>query len=117
VTSHRACACRLELTANSHFSGIPVNTSRSSVHVPTNVFDGEPKVINAIDWSKKLDDTFKVSVKKYILRSKSLSNKKMLVKNGLHVKNLALERDQVFLNANFCTLNSFQGNAVSMCKL
>ena len=52
---------RLELTANSHFSGIPVNTSRSSVHVPTNVFDGEPKVINAIDWSKKLDDTFRVS--------------------------------------------------------
>ena len=48
-------------TTNSHFSGIPVNTSRSSVHVPTNVFDGEPKVINAIDWSKKLDDTFRVS--------------------------------------------------------
>jgi hypothetical protein len=71
VTSLRACACRLELTANSHFSGIPVNTSRSSVHVPTNVFDGEPKVINAIDWSKKLDDTFKVNVrKKYIVISK-----------------------------------------------
>lgn len=51
---------RLVLEANTHFSGIPVNTSRSSVHVPTNVFDGEPKVINAIDWSKKLDDTFKV---------------------------------------------------------
>ena len=46
------------LEANSHFSGIPVNTSSSSVHVPTNVFDGEPKVINAIDWSKKLDVTF-----------------------------------------------------------
>jgi len=50
---------RLMLSANPHFSGIPVNTSRSSVHVPTNVFDGEPKVINAIDWSKKLDDTFR----------------------------------------------------------
>ena len=50
---------RLNLNANPHFSGIPVNTSRSSVHVPTNVFDGEPKVINAIDWSKKLDDTFR----------------------------------------------------------
>ena len=35
---------RLMLSANPHFSGIPVNTSRSSVHVPTNVFDGEPKV-------------------------------------------------------------------------
>jgi len=50
---------RMSLTANKHFSGIPVNTSYSSVHVPTNVFDGEPKVINAIDWSRKLDDTFK----------------------------------------------------------
>lgn len=50
---------RMSLTANKHFSGIPVNTSFSSVHVPTNVFDGEPKVINAIDWSRKLDDTFK----------------------------------------------------------
>ena len=47
------------LTANKHFSGIPVNTTFSSVHVPTNVFDGEPKVINAIDWTRKLDDTFK----------------------------------------------------------
>jgi voltage-dependent calcium channel alpha-2/delta-3 len=50
---------RMVLTANKHFSGIPVNISYSSVHVPTNVYDGEPKVINAIDWSKKLDDTFK----------------------------------------------------------
>ena len=48
-------------TVAARLSGIPVNTSRSSVHVPTNVFDGEPKVINAIDWSKKLDDTFRVS--------------------------------------------------------
>merc|ERR1719342_1636817 len=50
---------RMVLTANKHFSGIPVNISYSSVHVPTNVYDGEAKVINAIDWSKKLDDTFK----------------------------------------------------------
>jgi voltage-dependent calcium channel alpha-2/delta-3 len=28
------------LTPNSHFYNIPVNTSVSSVHVPTNVFDG-----------------------------------------------------------------------------
>merc|ERR1719342_1098299 len=50
---------RMVLTANKHFSGIPVNISYSSVHVPTNVYDGEAKVINAIDWSRKLDDTFK----------------------------------------------------------
>jgi len=50
---------RMQLTANKHFSGIPVNTSFSSVHVPTNVYDGDPKVINAIEWSKLLDDTFR----------------------------------------------------------
>jgi hypothetical protein len=30
----------MALTPNSHFYNIPVNTSFSSVHVPTNVFDG-----------------------------------------------------------------------------
>merc|ERR1719412_2774650 len=50
---------RMVPKANKHFSGIPVNTSHSTVHVPTNVFDGEPKVINAIDWSRKLDEIFK----------------------------------------------------------
>ena len=43
---------------NKYFSGIPVNTNESSVHVPTNVFDGDPKVVNAIDWSKGLDHVF-----------------------------------------------------------
>merc|ERR1712079_538948 len=55
---------RMVLTANNHFDGIPVNTSFSTVHVPTNVFDGEPKVINAIDWSRKLDETFKDNYEK-----------------------------------------------------
>ena len=31
---------RLKLEANKHFSGIPVNSNCSSVHVPTNVYDG-----------------------------------------------------------------------------
>ncbi len=31
---------RLVLESNAHFSGIPVNVSRSVVHVPTNVYDG-----------------------------------------------------------------------------
>merc|ERR1719228_168564 len=57
--SERLNDSRMVLTANKDFSSIPVNISFSSVHVPTNVFDGEPKVINAIDWSRKLDDTFK----------------------------------------------------------
>merc|ERR1719270_1923643 len=50
---------RMVLTPNKHFSGIPVNTTYSTVHVPTNVFDGEAKVINSIDWSRKLDEIFK----------------------------------------------------------
>ena len=37
---------RLALEANRHFSGIPVNTSYSSVHVPTNVYDGGIKLIS-----------------------------------------------------------------------
>lgn len=31
---------RIILEANKHFSGIPVNSNYSSVHVPTNVYDG-----------------------------------------------------------------------------
>ena len=31
---------RIKLEANKHFSGIPVNVNASSVHVPTNVYDG-----------------------------------------------------------------------------
>ena len=49
---------RMVLTANKHFSGIPVNTSETSVHVPTSVNDAEPRVINAIDWSSRLTDIF-----------------------------------------------------------
>ena len=49
---------RLYLEENKHFSGIPVNTSMSTVHVPTNVFDGDPKVVNAIKWSRGLDRVF-----------------------------------------------------------
>ena len=41
-----------------------VNLSHSSVHVPTDVFDGEEAVINAIDWSRKLEDTFQDNYKR-----------------------------------------------------
>merc|ERR550532_1490251 len=53
------CYPQMVVTANEHFSGTPINLSHSSVHVPTDVFDGEEAVINAIDWSRKLEDTFK----------------------------------------------------------
>ena len=56
---YRVGYSRMILTPNKHFSGIPVNTTYSTVHVPTNVFDGESKVINSIDWSRKLDEIFK----------------------------------------------------------
>ena len=48
------------LTANKHFSGAPVNLSYSSLHGgPTNASDEELEVINAVDWSGKLENTFK----------------------------------------------------------
>ena len=38
---------------------LSVNTSFSTVHIPTTVDNSDPDVINAIDWSRKLEDTFK----------------------------------------------------------
>ncbi|XP_032665097.1 voltage-dependent calcium channel subunit alpha-2/delta-3 isoform X2 [Odontomachus brunneus] len=49
----------MELTADSHFYNIPVNTSYSSVHIPTNVFDHAPKVREDIMRSESLDDIFR----------------------------------------------------------
>nr|XP_045625506.1 voltage-dependent calcium channel subunit alpha-2/delta-3-like isoform X3 [Procambarus clarkii] len=50
---------KLLLTENSHFDNIAVNENYSTVHVPTNVYDKAPDVINAIRWSGRLDRTFK----------------------------------------------------------
>ena len=36
---------RIKLESNKHFSGIPVNANYSSVHVPTNVYDGGKLII------------------------------------------------------------------------
>ena len=47
----------LQVTANEHFSGTSVNLTHSSVHVPTDVFDGEESVINAIYWSRLVEHT------------------------------------------------------------
>ncbi|XP_046388062.1 voltage-dependent calcium channel subunit alpha-2/delta-3 isoform X1 [Ischnura elegans] len=46
------------LKPSRHFQGTPVNTSYSSVHVPTNVYDKAPDVIKAIKWSEDLDPVF-----------------------------------------------------------
>lgn len=53
----------MELTSDSHFYNIPVNTNYSSVHVPTNVWDLSPAVIEAIDWSEALDGIFRQNYK------------------------------------------------------
>ncbi|GFQ67871.1 hypothetical protein TNCT_305321 [Trichonephila clavata] len=44
----------LELRPHRNFANAPVNFNRSSVHVPTNVYDQDPKVLNAIKWSEYL---------------------------------------------------------------
>ncbi|XP_015587853.1 voltage-dependent calcium channel subunit alpha-2/delta-3 isoform X2 [Cephus cinctus] len=49
----------ITLTPDSHFYNIPVNTSFSSVHVPTNIYDRIPEVKKAIRWSEALDDVFR----------------------------------------------------------
>ena len=47
------------LEPDTHFNNIAVNTSFSSVHVPTNVFDKLSRVSEAIRWSKQMDRIFK----------------------------------------------------------
>ncbi|XP_059474335.1 voltage-dependent calcium channel subunit alpha-2/delta-3-like isoform X2 [Neocloeon triangulifer] len=51
----------IELEPDPHFFNIPVNTSFSTVHVPTNVFDRAPEVIEAIQWSRKIDPVFEAN--------------------------------------------------------
>ena len=48
----------LALFKSRHFGYAEVNTSMSAVHVPTNVYDGAPDVMNAIAWSEQLDRIF-----------------------------------------------------------
>uniref|UniRef100_A0A1B0CZ82 Uncharacterized protein n=1 Tax=Phlebotomus papatasi TaxID=29031 RepID=A0A1B0CZ82_PHLPP len=46
------------LDQDTHFYNISVNTTHSSVHVPTNVYDRSPKVMEALQWSEALDEVF-----------------------------------------------------------
>lgn len=43
---------------DTHFYNISVNTTHSSVHVPTNIYDQSPEVVEALEWSKELDEVF-----------------------------------------------------------
>ncbi|XP_011260167.1 voltage-dependent calcium channel subunit alpha-2/delta-3 isoform X2 [Camponotus floridanus] len=47
----------IELEYSAHFGG-NVNTTKSTVHVPTNVYERASDVIRAIEWSEKLDPIF-----------------------------------------------------------
>ncbi|KAF7991534.1 hypothetical protein HCN44_008905 [Aphidius gifuensis] len=49
----------MTLNEDSHFYNIPVNTNYSSVHIPTNVYDLLPPVVEAISWSEQLDQVFR----------------------------------------------------------
>lgn len=59
VDVSRTDSREIELTADSHFYNIPVNTSYSSVHIPTNVFDLTQEVVEDIARTELLDDTFR----------------------------------------------------------
>ncbi|XP_058447088.1 voltage-dependent calcium channel subunit alpha-2/delta-3 isoform X2 [Malaya genurostris] len=48
----------MSLNPDTHFFNISVNTSYSSVHVPQNVYDRYPWVLEALQWSEALDDVF-----------------------------------------------------------
>lgn len=48
----------LELKPHRNFD-IPVNTMHSSIHVPTNVYDKESNLVNAIKWSEYLNPVFR----------------------------------------------------------
>ncbi|XP_037048766.1 voltage-dependent calcium channel subunit alpha-2/delta-3 [Bradysia coprophila] len=48
----------LSLYRDTHFYNISVNTSHSSVHVPTNVYHRSREVLETIMWSEALDQVF-----------------------------------------------------------
>lgn len=43
---------KMYLDRDTHFYNISVNTTHSSVHVPTNVYDKSPNVLETIMWSE-----------------------------------------------------------------
>ncbi|KAJ8953279.1 hypothetical protein NQ318_015861 [Aromia moschata] len=48
----------MKLNNDTHFYNLAVNTTHSSVHVPTNIYDKEEAAAFAIRWSEDLDKTF-----------------------------------------------------------
>ncbi|XP_076262378.1 ca[2+] channel Muscle-specific alpha2/delta subunit isoform X2 [Rhynchophorus ferrugineus] len=58
LKKNRQTYLTMVLNNDTHFYNLPVNTSHSSVHIPTNVYDKEEKVAEAIQWSEALDKVF-----------------------------------------------------------
>ncbi|XP_067621341.1 voltage-dependent calcium channel subunit alpha-2/delta-3 [Eurosta solidaginis] len=47
------------LNPDTHFYNISVDTEHSSVHVPSNIYDGGEEVLKTIMWSETLDEVFR----------------------------------------------------------
>lgn len=69
----------MELNKLDYFTHIPVNINYTSVHVPSNVHDLDPKVANDIMWSEGLEDIFRNNYK----RDPALSWQYFGSKNGI----------------------------------
>ncbi|KAL5015024.1 hypothetical protein ScPMuIL_009294, partial [Solemya velum] len=54
----------LPLRKNLQFNNLLVNTSYSTVHVPTNVYDKSTPILNGIQWSDKLTNIFRMNAEK-----------------------------------------------------
>ncbi|XP_048865382.1 voltage-dependent calcium channel subunit alpha-2/delta-4 isoform X2 [Brienomyrus brachyistius] len=52
------------LEENEHFNNLPVNTSLSSVQVPTNVYNKDPDILNGVYMSEALNEIFINNFKK-----------------------------------------------------
>ncbi|XP_055354620.1 voltage-dependent calcium channel subunit alpha-2/delta-4-like isoform X2 [Paramacrobiotus metropolitanus] len=51
----------MDFTADPRYHYEEVNMLRSTVHVPTNIFNRSPTVLYGVRWSKQLDKTFRVN--------------------------------------------------------
>ncbi|XP_060558029.1 voltage-dependent calcium channel subunit alpha-2/delta-3-like isoform X2 [Ruditapes philippinarum] len=54
----------LELTPDKKFNNEPVSHDNSTVHVPTNVYDRFPKILNGAYWTQKLNEQFRENERK-----------------------------------------------------
>lgn len=58
MESHSVMYLPMQFNQDTHFYNISVNTTHSSVHVPTNIYDRAPDVVEALAWSQELNEVF-----------------------------------------------------------